>query len=92
MVGMVMTGVFAKDVGLINGTGRTFAVHLLALVVVTAFAFIGSWILYRLADAVLPMRVASEAEADGLDLSQHGVVAATFDADNEGVPMLEHVA
>jgi Amt family ammonium transporter len=93
MVGMVMTGVFAKDVGLVNGLWRTFGVHLLALVAVTAFAFVGSWILYRLVDTLLPMRVSADAETDGLDLSQHDEVAATFDAEPGGAPpLLEHVA
>lgn len=91
MVGMILTGVFAKDVGLINGTWRTFGVHLLALVVVTAFAFIGSWLLYRIVDTLWPMRVTPDAELDGLDLSQHGEVAATFEAAPER-GLLEHVA
>ena len=93
MVGMIMTGVFAKDVGLVNGAWRTFGVHLIALVAVTAFAFIGSWILYRLVDTLLPMRVSADAETDGLDLSQHGEVAATFHPESGGAPpLLEHVA
>jgi len=74
MVGMVLTGVFAKDVGLINGTWHTFGVHLFALVVVSVFAFVGSWLL------AWPMRVSPDAELDGLDASQHDEVAATFDA------------
>ena len=92
MVGMLLTGVFAKDVGLINGEWRTFGVHLLGLAVVSAFAFIGSWVLYRLVDTVLPMRVCADAEIDGLDLSQHGEVAATFDSLPEDRALLEHVA
>lgn len=91
MVGMVLTGVFAKDVGLIHGNWRTFGVHLFALVVVTAFAFIGSWLLYRIVDTLWPMRVTPDAELDGLDLSQHGEVAATFEAAPER-GYLEHVA
>ena len=91
MVGMVLTGVFAHDVGLIHGNWRTFGVHLLALVVVTAFAFLGSWLLYRVVDALWPMRVTPEAELDGLDLSQHGEVAATFEA-SPARGYLEHVA
>ena len=80
MVGMVLTGVFAKDVGLINGTWHTFGVHLFALVVVSVFAFVGSWLLYRIVDTAWPMRVSPDAELDGLDASQHDEVAATFDA------------
>ena len=92
MVGMVLTGVFARDVGLVNGHWQTFGVHMLALVVVSAFAFAGSWVLYRLVDALWPMRVPTDAETDGLDISQHGEVAATFDAEPERVRLLEHVA
>ncbi|MCC6164160.1 MAG: ammonium transporter [Acidobacteria bacterium] len=80
MVGMVLTGVFARDVGLINGTWHTFGVHLFALVVVSVFAFVGSWLLYRIVDTAWPMRVSPDAELDGLDASQHDEVAATFDA------------
>ena len=92
MVGMLLTGVFARDVGLVHGTWRTFGVHVLALVVVTAFAFVGSWLLYRLVDACWPMRVSRDAENDGLDLSQHGEVAATFEGVPEERALLEHVA
>ena len=42
---------------------------------------------------MFPMRVSPDAESDGLDLSQHGEVAATFDADHGGpASLLEHVA
>lgn len=92
MVGMVLTGVFAKDVGLIHGNWRTFGVHLFALALVTVFAFVGSWVLYRFVDTLWPMRVSTDAETDGLDQSQHGEVAATFDGEPVSAPMLEHVA
>jgi Amt family ammonium transporter len=92
MVGMVLTGVFANDVGLIHGNWRTFGVHLLALVIVSAFAFIGSWVLYRFVDTLWPMRVTPDAETEGLDLSQHGEVAATFDGTPAPAGLLDHVA
>jgi Amt family ammonium transporter len=72
VVGMVLTGVLAKDVGLIHGQTRTFLMHLLALVVVSAFSFIGSYLLYKLVDRIVPLRVSREQEEQGLDLSQHG--------------------
>ena len=43
MVGMLMTGLFAKDVGLTSGHATTFLVHCGALVFVAAFSFGGSW-------------------------------------------------
>jgi Amt family ammonium transporter len=74
MVGMLMTGVFARDVGLITGSVRTFAVHCAALVFVTAFTFAGSYVLYKVTDLFIPLRVTPEQEDIGLDISQHGEV------------------
>jgi Amt family ammonium transporter len=72
VVGMVLTGVLAKDVGLIHGQTRTFLMHMLALVLVSVFSFVGSYLLYKLVDRFVPLRVTREAEEQGLDLSQHG--------------------
>ena len=74
MVGMLMTGIFAKDVGLTSGHATTFLVHCCALVFVAAFSFFGSWILYKFTDLIIPLRVSEEQEEIGLDLSQHGEV------------------
>ena len=74
MVGMLLTGVFAKDVGLLSGSWGTFLVHCGALVFVAAFSFCGSYLLYLLTDLVIPLRVSDEQEEIGLDLSQHGEV------------------
>jgi ammonium transporter, Amt family len=71
ITGMILTAVFAKEVGLIHGETTTFLYHLLALVIVGVFAFGGSWILYKITDMLVPMRVTAEQEAIGLDLSQH---------------------
>src|SRR5947208_3562782 len=60
MVGMLLTGVFAKDVGLINGSAHTFLIHCGALVFVTVFAFAGSWVLYKITDFCIPLRVTPE--------------------------------
>lgn len=72
VVGMVMTGIFAKDVGLFSGHTHTFLMHLLGLAIVSAFTFGGSYLLYRIVDRIVPLRVTDEHEELGLDLSQHG--------------------
>jgi ammonium transporter, Amt family len=74
MVGMLMTGLFAKDVGLASGHAYTFLLHCGALVFVAAFSFTGSWLLYKITDMIIPLRVSDEQEEIGLDLSQHGEV------------------
>jgi len=72
MVGMVMTGVFAQGVGLAYGQTGTFLVHLLALVLVSTFTFVGSYLLLKLTALIIPLRVSHEQEELGLDLSLHG--------------------
>lgn len=80
MVGMVATGLFAKDVGLVHGSPTVFLYHLAALAIVSAFTFGGSLLLYRLTDLLIPLRVDVEQEALGLDLSQHGEIATGGEA------------
>src|SRR5262244_2869449 len=80
MVGMLMTGLFAKDVGLTSGHAYTFLVHCGALVFVAAFSFCGSWVLYKVTDLIIPLRVSDEQEEVGLDISQHGEVMQDLSA------------
>ncbi|MCB0643252.1 MAG: ammonium transporter, partial [Phaeodactylibacter sp.] len=72
IVGMILNAVFANEVGLVHGQTETFLYHLLALVIVSAFTFIGSYALYYVVDLVLKVRVTEKQEEKGLDLSQHG--------------------
>ena len=73
MVGMVMTGIFAAlpEDGSVSRMSLIIT-HLEALVIVSVFAFVGSYLLYMLTKALIPMRVSHEQEVEGLDLSQHG--------------------
>lgn len=71
IVGMLLTGVFAEDSGLITGQTHTMLFHLLALVIVAVFTFGGSYLLYWLTNKIVPMRVPSVHEDVGLDMSQH---------------------
>ena len=72
IVGMILTGVFAKDVGLITGKTETFIYHLLALLMVMSYCFVVSYGLYWISNFTRPLRVSAEEELLGLDLSQHG--------------------
>ncbi|MFD1553224.1 ammonia channel protein [Putridiphycobacter roseus] len=69
--GMVATAVFAKDVGLIYGETETFIVHLVALIVVFVSVFFISFLLYKITNKLIPMRVNRDLENFGLDQSQH---------------------
>ena len=84
MVGLICTGMFAKERGAVarqSAGGCRFGDfdHLprasLTLFLVSAFAFIGSVILFKVTDLIIPLRVSAEEEMEGLDLSQHGETA-----------------
>lgn len=83
IMGMLLTGVFAKDVGLIYGETKTFLFHLLAMVIVGAFTFGGSYLLYKLTNLINPLRVSEAQESEGLDVSIHG---ETMTPSTEPVP------
>lgn len=72
IVGMILTGVFAREVGLVHGDPQVFLKHIAALAIVGVFTFIGSYLLYIITDKIIPLRVTNDQELQGLDLSQHG--------------------
>lgn len=76
ITGMILTAVFAKDVGLVFGQTQTFLYHLLALVIVGVFTFGGSYIIYKITGNITRLRVSPEDEKAGLDLSQHAETMA----------------
>jgi Amt family ammonium transporter len=71
ITGMILTAVFAKDVGLIYGEFDTFKYHLIALVIVGVFTFGGSYLIFKITSMITYMRVSPDDERLGLDLSQH---------------------
>lgn len=71
IVGMLATGVFAVEVGLVYGNFQTFWIHLISLIGVCAFVFPTSILLYFMTDRLVSIRVDESAEEYGLDRSQH---------------------
>jgi Amt family ammonium transporter len=78
IIGAVAVGLFATAMvnpnvtGLFYGNAYQLGVQVLAVVVVGAFAFVGSYLLLKLVDRFSPLRVSVQEEDEGLDLSQHG--------------------
>ncbi len=78
MVGMLMTGIFATKTvnaggndGWLYGNFSFFLIQLKALVIVVGYSFLVSYAIFRLINAILPLRVSSRDEEEGLDASQH---------------------
>ncbi len=79
IVGMLLTGVFAhKNInsavinnGLFFGGTKLFMTQLIAMLGTSIYAFGGTFVLLKITDLISPLRVSSQSELQGLDLSQH---------------------
>jgi len=77
--GALATGIFASLAvnsagadGLLYGGGIQVLKQLASIVAVGGFAFAATWILGKLVDITIGLRVGQKEETVGLDLSQHG--------------------
>ncbi|MEH2056541.1 MAG: ammonium transporter [Nostoc sp.] len=78
-VGAILTAVFAttqvngggKD-GVLRGNFGELGVELVAIAVAYAIAGVGTWIILKVIDATIGLRVKEEAELQGLDINEHG--------------------
>ncbi|MBT1705917.1 ammonium transporter [Chryseosolibacter indicus] len=87
-VGMIMTALLANTAvnganttgnGLFFGETALFTAHMIALVVVVAYSFIGSLIILKLTDLISTLKVSPEEYKVGQDYSQHGENLYPFD-------------
>ncbi len=78
MVGILMTGIFATKTvnsagndGWFYGNFDFFFTQLKAMVIVVAYSFVVSFIIFKFINFILPLRVSAEEEEIGLDATQH---------------------
>ncbi|WP_442936420.1 ammonium transporter [Nostoc sp.] len=78
-VGAILTAIFAttqvngggKD-GVLRGNLGELGVELAAIAVAYVIAGVGTWIILKVIDATVGLRVKEEAELQGLDINEHG--------------------
>jgi Amt family ammonium transporter len=102
LTGAILTGVFANSAintvfkdgngaalpsGLLEGNPKQVLNQLLASLVAIALGVVGSFVLLKIVDLTVGVRVNGEDETTGLDLSQHGEEGYNLDADL-GTPAL----
>jgi Amt family ammonium transporter len=79
--GAVATGVFATALiqpaytGLLEGNGQQLVNQLIAVVATISYAVVSTFVIVKVVDFILGIRVNAESEVAGLDLSVHGEVA-----------------
>jgi Amt family ammonium transporter len=83
-LGALATGLFATKLvnpagndGLFFGNPQQFVTQLIAVAVVWVYAMVVSWVILKVIDLLVGLRVPEEEEVLGLDTSQHGEAAYT---------------
>lgn len=78
MAGMLLTGVFATKAvnslgndGLAYGNASFFFTQLKAMLCAVGYSFVVSFIIFKVVNAIVPLRVSEEEEDEGLDATQH---------------------
>jgi len=82
--GTLATGLFAAVAvnsggadGLLLGNMKLFVAQLIYLAVCITYALVVTWILYKIVDALVGMKVDKQSKLIGLDLTQHNESAYT---------------
>ncbi len=92
-LGALLTGVFATNainnaqidgkvipLGLVDGNPGQILNQAIGVLIAIALAAVGTFVILKVCDALLGMRVDDDAEEEGLDLSQHGEEGYLLDA------------
>ena len=77
IVGAILTGVFAVEAvggtpGLIEGNAAQVWIQIEGIAATVIYSGIASFVLLKIIDAVIGLRVSKEVEIEGLDLNLHG--------------------
>ncbi len=86
-IGAILTGIFATrainpifknaagqplPVGLVDGNAAQVLNQLVGVGITVGLAVVGSFVLLKIVDAIIGLRVSEVAEVQGLDISEHG--------------------
>src|SRR5262247_3117451 len=75
--GTLLTGVFAaaavgETAGLLEGNGKQLLYQLYGIIAVALWSGIATFVLLKVINLIVPLRVADETERSGLDIALHG--------------------
>jgi ammonium transporter, Amt family len=89
-LGAILTGVFAtkeindlyngKPMGMVDGNSGQVWNQLIAVAVSWVLGIGGTWVILKICDAVVGVRVTPQDEIDGLDFSMHGEEGYNFES------------
>jgi Amt family ammonium transporter len=75
--GTLLTGIFAvaavgDTAGLLEGNGRQVLIQLYGIAVTLAWCGVATFVLLKIVEFMVPLRVSQQNEIEGLDITQHG--------------------
>jgi ammonium transporter, Amt family len=89
-LGALLTGIFAtkeindvmsgKPMGWVDGNAAQLGNQAMGCLIAIGLAVVGTFIILKICDAVIGVRVSADDEIEGLDLSQHGEEGYNFEA------------
>ncbi len=76
-LGAILTGVFAAEVwggtnGLIDGNSELFVENIIGVLAAAAYSVVVTFVILKVLDATLGLRVSNDEESEGLDTNLHG--------------------
>ena len=79
IVGAILTGVFAKEAiggtpGLLEGNAGQVATQVYGIIATIVWSAVASFIILKVVDVIVGLRVSREVEVEGLDINLHGEV------------------
>jgi Amt family ammonium transporter len=82
IIGTILVGVFAtrfindvnkgQPVGLVDGNGGQILTQLYGVVAISVFCAVATWVVLKIVDALVGLRVSRDEETEGLDTALHG--------------------
>ena len=82
--GALAVGIFAEKGGLLHGGGwHLLGIQAVGILVVSLWAFSSTYVIFKLLNKTMGIRVSVEEELEGMDVSEHGMPAYT--EQNSGV-------
>ena len=82
IIGALLTGIFATKLinpagndGLWYGNPALLGTQALSVLIAVVFSFVATWIILKVLDKIMGLRVSDERETSGLDATEHGEIA-----------------
>ena len=78
-LGTILTGVFAIEGGLITGSTELLTTQIIGVATVAVYVAVCMFVIFKVLDATMGLRIDAEGEMSGLDMVEHGLASSYAD-------------